>query len=73
VDDFLALVRLDVLDTTFRAHVIAATAPDIRPFCPIEWAPIIIDVLLVSLILFLRTIFDNRTGARKPSLLDHGP
>jgi hypothetical protein len=53
VDDFLALVRFDVLDTTFRAHVIAATAPHIRPLCSIERASIIVDVLRMSFILFL--------------------
>jgi hypothetical protein len=43
--DFLALVRLDVFDSTLRAPVIAATTPDINPFFAIFRAAIIIHEL----------------------------
>jgi hypothetical protein len=43
--DFFALVRLDVLDSTLRAAIIAAATPNISPFFAIFGASIIIHEL----------------------------
>jgi hypothetical protein len=43
--DFLALVRLDVLDPALRTLIVAAATPNIRPLFAIFGAPIIIHEL----------------------------
>ena len=44
--DFFALMGFDVLDSAFRASIVAATTPNIGPFFTIIWTVIIIDELL---------------------------
>jgi hypothetical protein len=45
MDHFLALVRFDVFDSTLRALVIAAAAPNIGPFFTVIRTAIIIHEL----------------------------
>jgi hypothetical protein len=45
MDHILALIRFDVLHSTFWAAVIAATTPNVNPLLPIIWAAIVVDEL----------------------------
>jgi hypothetical protein len=47
MDHFLALIRFDVLSSTFWTAVIAATTPDVNPLLAIVRAPIVIDELFL--------------------------
>jgi hypothetical protein len=47
VNDFLALVRFNVLHSALRAHVIAATTPHVRPLTAIHGTAIVIDELFL--------------------------
>jgi len=49
----LAFVRLNILGPTLRASVVAATAPNVNPFCTIVRATIVVDVFLLLFFLFL--------------------
>jgi hypothetical protein len=43
--DMLALIRLDVLGPTLRAHVVTTTTPNVGPLGPIRSTAIIVDEL----------------------------
>jgi hypothetical protein len=48
VDNFLALIGFNVLNSTFGTHVIAATAPYVHPFAAILRTTIVIDELFLG-------------------------
>jgi hypothetical protein len=48
MDHFLALIRFDVLRSTFWTAVIAATTPNVNPLLAIVWAAIEVDELFLS-------------------------
>jgi hypothetical protein len=50
--DILTLVRLNILGLTLWTHVVAATTPNVNPFCSIVGAAIIVDVFLLLFFLF---------------------
>jgi hypothetical protein len=73
VNYLFAFVRFYILDFASRAHVVAATTPQVRPFGSIVWAPIVVDVLAIFFNFFPKTTFNCATGASKSSPLDKGP